>query len=215
MIYVNGDGFAAASYANCSFSWSSQDENQRVRGNLIHPVNLTVSFGKILSLLLHQPYRNEAYEFNSYSKIFRDTYNIIEKENITNVIIIWPTVYNGEVLIDGKYHQFIFNNIDDLADNEIIKNSMYDYMRSFETNNAYATFESNINELCRILDSKGIKHLMISNDKKLPTGNANWLLKETIQNWANTENLLNPNGFLTVNGHKNLTKLIFQSLTNQ
>jgi len=215
MIYVNGDGFAAASFANSSFSWSSQDENQTVRGNLIHPKNLAVSYGKIISLLLHQPYRNEAYQFNSYQKIFKDIYRIVKKENISYVIISWPSAYNGEVLVDGKYYQFTFNQIDKLEYNGEIKKSMYEYMNSFDITNACTVFETELNELCQFLDSNRVKHLMISNEKKLPNGNANWLFKDTLQNWATTENLLNSNGFLTVEGHNSLAKLIFQNLTNQ
>ena len=216
MIYVNGDGFAAASFANSKFSWSSQDENQSIRGFLIHPKNHEVSFGKTVSFLMHQPYRNDAYQFNSHLKIFRETYNIIEKENVSHVIIVWPTIFNGEVFVDNQYHQFTFRYIDDIECNKKIKDSMFDQMRLFNTNTAYDDFENKINDLCQTLNNKGIKHLMISNHQMLPKGNANWLWENnTVRNWAKIENFINEDKFLTVNGHKSLAKLILQNLTNQ
>ena len=216
MIYINGDGFAAASYAACDFSWSRQDSTQFLRGKLIHPKNLTVSFGNIISAILHQPHKIEAWEFNVHSKIFREIYKAIEYNNITYVIITWPSLYKDEVRVENVYYPFSFNGIDKLDYPQNIKDAMYHQMSHFQMPNALSNFENEISNLVNILNSKSIKHLMIPSELKLPVGNANWLWEdETIVSWATKKKLLNHYGFLNKEGHQSLIKIIFDNLTNQ
>jgi hypothetical protein len=57
---------------------------------------------------------------------------------------------------------------------------------------------------------------MIPSDSKLPVGNANWLwTDETIVSWATKHNYLNSFGFLNIQGHQSLFKLVLDRLTNQ
>jgi len=216
VIYLNGDGFAAASYANCNFSYSGQDETHSIKGKLIHPKNIDVSFGKLLSLAMHQPLSIEAWQFNVHSKIFRETYQAIKNNNVSYVIITWPNLFRDEVLVDNRYYAFPFNGIDNLDCNDNIKKEMFEKMKSFQTSNAQLQFENNIKKLCDFLNSKRIKHLMIQSDSKLPVGNANWLwADDNIASWATKNKLLNSFGFLNKDGHQSLFKLIFDNLTNQ
>lgn len=216
MIYINGDGFAAASYAASNFSWSSEDGNHALRGRLIHPKNVSVSFGNIISLILHQPHKIEAWQFNVHSKIFREIYRAIDCNNLSYVIITWPSLYKDEICVDNVYYPFSFNAIDKLNYSKQIKDAMFERMTQFQMSEVQTKFENDINQLCEILKSKDIKHLMIPSELKLPTGNANWLwTDETIVSWATKNKLLNSNGFLNKEGHQNLVKIIFDNLTNQ
>jgi hypothetical protein len=215
VIYLNGDGFAAASYANSIFSWGSQDPSNALKGKLIHPANINSSFGKLLSLTMHQPLRIEAWQYNVHPKIFREVYTAIEN-NISYVIITWPNLFRDEVLVDNVHYSFAFSDIDKLEYPNNVKDAIFEQMKLFQTSNALNNFEQNINQLCTVLDSKRIKHLMIPSDSKLPTGNANWLwTDETIVSWAAKNNYLNSFGFLNTQGHQSLFKLVLDRLTNQ
>ena len=215
MIYLNGDGFAAASYANCEFSYASQDTNYALRGKLIHPNNINCSFGKLLSLALHQPLSIEAWQFNVADKIFREVYKASENK-LSYVIITWPNLLRDEVFLDGHYYTFAFKDIEQLGYDDDVQAAIFEKMKSADMTILKDQFEYNLIELCRYLDSKRIKHLMIPSDSKLPMGNANWLWEDqTIVSWASKNNYLNSFGFLNKIGHQNLFKLVLDRLTNQ
>ena len=98
MIYVNGDGFAAACYAANKYAVANEDIMHFLRGEIPHPVNLSVSFGKVLSNILHQPLRVEANIKSCQAKIFRQTMDAIENSRaIRYVVITWPDFFRGEV----------------------------------------------------------------------------------------------------------------------
>ena len=219
MIYVTGDGFAAASYAACPYSWASQDETYHLHGTLPHIKNLNVSFANRLGLALHQPVRTEAYELALYDRVFSQIENVL-KLNVQYMVISWPSFFRSIVEVDGTTYPFRFLDIEKYTHPNNIKAAMRAKMGSIKTKESYQSFQEKCSDLCSLLDSKKIHYSMMMGENKLPFditfGRWLWDPEETtVKSWAEDNQFLNDFGFLSDIGHKELGKLLIVHLTKQ
>ena len=217
MIYVTGDGFAAASYAACPYSWASQDETYHLHGTLPHIENLNVSFANRLGLALHQPVRTEAYELALYDRVFSQIENVL-KLNVQYMVISWPSFFRYEVEVDGNTYSFMSIEIEKLNYPANIKQAMRTKMGSIKLKETQQNFLEKCNELCNLLDSKKIHYSMMMGENKLPVTFGRWLWdpkETTVKSWAEDNQFLNDFGFLSNIGHKELGKLLIVHLTKQ
>ena len=219
MIYVNGDGFAAASYAVTPYSWANQDETYHLHGTLPHPKNLNVSFSNRLGLALHQPVRTEAYELALYERVFTQIENVL-KLDVQYMVISWPSFFRSTVEVDGVTYTFRFLDIENYSYPANVKAAMRSKMGSIKTKESYQNFQEKCGELCDLLDKRKIKYSMMMGENKLPfdVTFGKWFLdpkEATVQSWAEDNQFLNDFGFLSENGHKELGKLLIVHLTNQ
>ena len=212
MIQVIGDGFSAASYAACQFSWASQDISHKLKGQSVHPKNYDVSFGKLLGDILHDTILIKAYDFITCDDIF----DIAMYANASYLIISWPNLYKGQIRYNNEMIYFNFNDIDKFSPEIRIK--MFEYMSGFELATVQNHFNDKLQILLEHLDAKNIKHLMIMSDSTMPTDIGNWLWNPKTSNikaWAMENGYLNEFGYLNIPGHKKLSQLIAMNLTNQ
>jgi hypothetical protein len=218
MIYVTGDGFAAASYAASNFSWAGQDETYHLHGTLPHPKNLNVSFANKLSLALHNPIRLEAYELSMYDRVFAQIENVLEL-NPKYMVISWPSFFRYVVEVDGTSYSFKSLEIEKSNYPDNIKAAMRAKMGSTKLKETQENFLEKCNKLCNLLETKKVHYSMMMGENKLPFEiNGRWLWdpkETTVKSWAEDNQLLNQNGFLSENGHKELGKLLIVHLTNQ
>ena len=217
MIYVTGDGFAAASYADSAYSWAKQDETYHLHGTLPHPNNLNVSFANRLGLALHQPVRTEAYELALYDRVFNQIENVL-KLNVQYMVISWPSFFRYEVEVDGNTYSFMSIEIEKLNYPANIKQAMRTKMGSIKLKETQQNFLEKCNELCNLLDSKKIHYSMMMGENKLPVTFGRWLWdpkETTVKSWAEDNQFLNDFGFLSDIGHKELGKLLIVHLTKQ
>jgi hypothetical protein len=219
MIYVTGDGFAAASYATCQFSWAGQDETYHLQGTLPHPKNLNVSFTNRLGTALHQPTRLDAWELSSYDRVFTQIENVLDL-NPKYMVISWPSFFRSTVEVDGTIYPFGFLDIEKYDNPDNIKAAMRAKMGSIKTKESYQNFQEKCSNLCNLLESENICYSMIMGENKLPFditfGRWLWDPKETtVKIWAEDNQFLNDFGFLSEIGHKELGKLLIVHLTNQ
>ena len=218
MIYVNGDGFAAASYANSTYSWASQDPDLFLNGQTVHPKNMDASFAKMLSNALHQPLRLEAWERNSQHKILRETRDFIEKNQVDWMVITWPGFFRDEMEHEGVSYQFDFNKIDLYDLDPSIKAAMRTKMQSFNLSAAQDRFRTELEDLCSILEARKIRYAMMMSDATLSIDTGHWAMdpsKTSITKWAAESQNLNGSGFLSEAGQKELAKSLIIYLTSQ
>jgi hypothetical protein len=217
MIYVTGDGFAAASYAACNYSWAGQDETYHLHGTLPHPNNLNVSFANRLGLALHQPVRTEAYELALYDRVFNQIENVL-KLDVQYMVISWPSFFRYAVEVDGTLYTFKSLEIEKSNYPANIKQAMRAKMGSTQLKETQQNFLEKCNELCNLLDHKKIHYSMMMGENKLPVTFGRWLWdpkETTIKSWAEDNQFLNNFGFLSEIGHKELGKLLIVHLTKQ
>ena len=219
MIYVNGDGFAAASYANCAYSWAGQDPTYYVNGSQMHPKNVSVSFANLLSNALHQPLRLEAWQLKDNSSILEEA-QVSLGLRLNYVIITWPNFFRGKIVHEDKIYRFEFNKINTYDVSQEVKDLMRAYTATFNYDALMAEFLRNLRILCEDMEQRKIRYSMAMSDQVLPSpvDFGRWIFDpavQTITSWAATKELLNGAGFLSNVGHKELSKLLIVHLTSQ
>ena len=109
ILYVNGDGHAPAAEAVNQYKTGGEDPNLPHLGRLPHPENLSVSWGKLLSLTLRAGLQCDATVDNTVDSIIDTTTKWVdEKGTDAFVIIQWPDTTNDEDKI-WLFHQDLVN----------------------------------------------------------------------------------------------------------
>jgi len=217
MIYLIGEGFAAASYAQSKFSWASQDPIHHLKGQIPHPANLNVSVGYNLSSILHQPIQVIAHQNNSVDLVFREAQRIAELKETKYVVLVFPTLFSGEILVDGQYYQYLFaQRGSELPDH--VQQLIMENISRFNIETAEINFRNQIGHLTQLFTAKGIRFCYITAETKIDNISAdNWAIDpnfNSIRTWTENNNLLNQFNYLTAKGHIELSKLIIPCLTN-
>lgn len=219
MIYVNGDGIAAASYAACPYSCAGDDASYTLYGVSPHPKNLEASFAKFLSNVFHQQLTVNAHETSCHAKIFRQTMEAIENSHkIRYVVIAWPDFYRGEIWSHGNDVQFNFGQRSDFVGNIFHGEAVQQYIKNFTIQAAHAEFNRMLEDLCSFMDERKIQHAMVMSNNQVDAKSGNWVMDpktDNVMKWAQPLGLLNSSGYLNPKGHIELAKLIIPLLTNQ
>jgi hypothetical protein len=219
MIYVNGDGHAAASYLSTNYSWSSQDPNRKLLGQLPHIKNVEDSFTKKLSVALHQPYRLEAYEHSTLEEVIAQTKTAISL-NPKYVIVIWPNFFQSSVEINGIEFSFDFSEIENYQVSEEVKKAMRAKMIARRLPIIIEDFQKEVGEISNQLEEKNIPYGFMLSKNVLPVSPyyGKWPMDPTkvnVYSWAQSNNFLNHYGYLNPNGHTELSKILIKHLTSQ
>lgn len=222
MIYVNGDGFAAASYSAAPYSFAGQDLKYRLRGQIPHPANFDASFGLTLSNVFHQNLTLDAYEFKSIERIMRETNEAVDRNKINYLVLTFPNFFGGETLINGKMVQFKFSQVRDPATSKELKEAIQRYTEKWDLDIWMPQWLSQLNDLSAKLIAKNVKFAFVMSDSvikyDIPYHQPKWLMdprKETITSWAGPKELLNGAGYLSPQGQTELAKLLINYLTSQ
>lgn len=223
MIYVNGEGFSAASYSAAPFAYAAQDPIYQLKGKSIHPRNFDASYSKFLSNALHQSLRNDAYINSDWRKILRETYQILGTNDVRYLVITWPNFYRGEVLYNNSLTPFVFDDAENTSLPNELRNLIFEFFSKFDLFDEETEFCNATQQLTKDLESKNICHAYMMADKNMHhnifSDNNYWLFNpnnNTLNQWAVDNNLIsNTNNFLSVQGHKELGKILMTHLTNQ
>jgi hypothetical protein len=109
MLYVNGDSHTAAAEAVVAHAFAEDDSALFYLGRAPHPDNLTVSWGKQLSLALKAALRCDAESASSNERIMRTTRSWLAsggKDHPDQLVIIqWSTWEREEWLHNNTYYQ--------------------------------------------------------------------------------------------------------------
>jgi len=219
MIYVNGDGFAAASYSATEYSWASQDPMYILKGYNLHPNNHDVSFAKQLSSIFHDHLQNNASEQNNWRKIIRDTTQAINNNDINYLVVSWPNFFKGEIEFNDRTISFNFNQSDNEQLSFELRNAMHEHFKTFNLKKEEENFIIEINKFSDLLNEKKIKHAFMMGNIVITIPNLNtnnWILNPyhtNIKKWAENK-FLNKFDYITSQGHIELAKIITSHLTN-
>jgi hypothetical protein len=118
MLYVNGDSHTAGAEAVNPHAFAMDDPNLFYLGRAPHPENLSVSWGKLLSLSLSSGFHCGAESASSNSRIIRTTREWLaeRKNSIEDILVIiqWSTWEREEWLYNDMYYQVNASGIDDV-----------------------------------------------------------------------------------------------------
>jgi hypothetical protein len=98
ILYVNGDSHAAAAEAATQFWFCIDDPRVSYLGNLPHPENLEVSWGKLLSLAIKAGYHCDAHADTNNIDVITETRKWIQDNQYQNKLIIiqWGSFTNQQ-----------------------------------------------------------------------------------------------------------------------
>jgi hypothetical protein len=118
ILYVNGDSHTAAAEAVNPHAFAEDDPNFFYMGRAPHPENLTVSWGKLLSMALSAGLHCDAESGSSNNRIMRTTRKWLAESDRTRsdllVIIQWSTWEREEWLHGDDYLQVGASGTDDV-----------------------------------------------------------------------------------------------------
>ena len=118
ILYVNGDSHAAAAEAVNPHAFAMDDGALFYLGRAPHPDNLSVSWGKLLSLALRSGFHCAAESASSNARILRTTRAWLteQKNNLQDILVViqWSTWEREEWLHNGVYYQVGSSGIDDV-----------------------------------------------------------------------------------------------------
>jgi hypothetical protein len=178
ILYVNGDSHTAGAEAVNAHAFAEDDSALFYLGRAPHPENLTVTWGKVLSLALRSGFRCDAESASSNARIIRTTREWLCKGGASHpdqlIIIQWSTWEREEWLNDGIYYQVGASGIDDVPQDlqEKYRNYVLGIDWKYKTEQAH----KDIWEFHKELDEKGIKHIFFNgnNDFSAITDQKDW-----------------------------------------
>lgn len=120
ILYVNGDSHAAAAEAVNPYGFACDDSQYYYLGQVPHPDNLAVSWGKKLADMLDRKLNCHAQAGGSNDRIIRTTQDFIhrfgDQRHNWFMIIQWSTWEREEWLHDGVYYQIGASGMDSVPE---------------------------------------------------------------------------------------------------
>ena len=181
ILFVNGDSHTAAAEAVNPHAFAMDDGALFYLGRAPHPDNLSVSWGKLLSLALRSGFHCAAESASSNARILRTTRAWVaeHKNNLQDILIIiqWSTWEREEWLHNGVYYQVGSSGIDDVPQElqERYKQFVIDTNWQLKTEQAH----NEIWEFHQELEAQGIRHIFFN-------GNNDFSKITNHQDWNNT-----------------------------
>jgi len=181
ILFVNGDSHTAAAEAVNPHAFAMDDGALFYLGRAPHPDNLSVSWGKLLSLALRSGFHCAAESAGSNARILRTTRAWVaeHKNNLQDILIIiqWSTWEREEWLHNGVYYQVGSSGIDDVPQElqERYKQFVIDTNWQLKTEQAH----NEIWEFHQELEAQGIRHIFFN-------GNNDFSKITNHQDWNNT-----------------------------
>ena len=181
ILFVNGDSHTAAAEAVNPHAFAMDDGALFYLGRSPHPDNLSVSWGKLLSLALRSGFHCAAESAGSNARILRTTRAWVaeHKNNLQDILIIiqWSTWEREEWLHNGVYYQVGSSGIDDVPQElqERYKQFVIDTNWQLKTEQAH----NEIWEFHQELEAQGIRHIFFN-------GNNDFSKITNHQDWNNT-----------------------------
>jgi hypothetical protein len=178
ILYVNGDSHTAAAEAVNPHAFAEDDPSLFYLGRAPHPDNLTVSWGKTLSLALRSGFRCDAESASSNARIIRTTREWLSEGGASHpdqlVVIQWSTWEREEWLHNGTYYQVGASGIDHVPQDlqEKYRNFVIDTDWESKTKQAH----NDIWEFHNELKQQGVRHIFFNgnNDFSTITDQQDW-----------------------------------------
>lgn len=163
ILYVNGDSHTAAAEAVNVHAFAEDDPTYFYLGRSPHPDNLSVSWGKLLSLALQAGFYCAAESASSNSRIIRTTkewLSTIQDQGEILIIIQWSTWEREEWLHDGVYYQVNASGVDHVP--QALQEKYRHYIMGIDWQTKTQEAHDEIWAFHNELKSKGIRHIFFN-----------------------------------------------------
>ena len=163
ILYVNGDSHTAGAEAVNTHAFAEDDPKYFYLGRAPHPDNLSVSWGKLLSLALKTGFKCDAESASSNTRIIRTTQEYLAKQSTNEellVIIQWSTWEREEWLHDGVYYQVNASGIDHVP--QALQEKYRHYIMGINWQTKTEEAHNQIWTFHKELEAKGIKHIFFN-----------------------------------------------------
>jgi hypothetical protein len=180
MLYVNGDSHTAAAEAVNPHAWAMDDLNLFYLGKAPHPENLSISWGKLLSLTLKSAFRCDAESGGSNARIMRTTNEWLcgaGKDFPDQLIIIqWSTWEREEWIYNGERYQIGASGTDGVHAG--LEEQYKNFVANIDWQEKTKQAHDQIWQFHEELDSLGIRHIFFN-------GNNNFSRIKDRKDWGN------------------------------
>ena len=163
ILYVNGDSHSAAAEAVNIHAFAEDDPKYFYLGRAPHPDNLSVSWGKLLSLTLRAGLHCAAESASSNARILRTTCEWLDTRRDLEellVIIQWSTWEREEWLHDGVYYQVNASGIDHVP--QELQEKYRQYVMGIDWEWKTQEAHDKIWAFHKELEAKGIRHIFFN-----------------------------------------------------
>lgn len=178
ILYVNGDSHTAAAEAVNPHAFAMDDGDLFYLGRSPHPDNLSVSWGKLLSLALNCGFHCDAESASSNSRILRTTHSWLEdrKHSREDIIMViqWSTWEREEWEYNGVTYQVNASGIDHVPPEA--QDRYRNYIANLNWRQKTLEAHQAIWEFHQNLNAQGIKHIFFNgnNDFSSITDQQDW-----------------------------------------
>ena len=163
ILYVNGDSHSAAAEAVNTHTFAEDDPQYFYLGRAPHPDNLTVSWGKLLSLALRVGLKCDAEGASSNARILRTTRewlaNRPTREDVL-LIIQWSTWEREEWMYEGQYWQVNASGMDHVP--KALQTRYKEFIANVDWKECTQQAHDQIWEFHLELEAQGIRHMMFN-----------------------------------------------------
>jgi hypothetical protein len=163
ILYVNGDSHTAAAEAVNVHAFAEDDPTYFYLGRSPHPDNLSVSWGKLLSLALQAGFYCAAESASSNSRIIRTTkewLSTIQDQGEILIIIQWSTWEREEWLHEGVYYQVNASGIDHVP--HALQEKYRHYIMGIDWERKTQEAHDQIWAFHKELEAQGIRHIFFN-----------------------------------------------------
>jgi hypothetical protein len=163
ILYVNGDSHTAGAEAVNVHAFAEDDPKYFYLGRAPHPDNLSVTWGKLLSLALRTGFHCEAESASSNSRILRTSREwLATRQDLEELLVViqWSTWEREEWLYKDRYLQVNASGVDHVPQDLQEKYRQYIMGVDWEWKTQEA--HDQIWAFHKELEEKGIKHIFFN-----------------------------------------------------
>jgi hypothetical protein len=163
ILYINGDSHTAAAEAANPYAFAEDDGQYFYMGRAPHPDNLSVSWGKLLSLSLQTGLKCDAESASSNTRILRTTREWLAlQKDLKNLLVIiqWSTWEREEWLHNGVYYQVNASGIDHVPVE--LQEKYRQYILGIDWQHKTEEAHRQIWQFHEELQAQGIKHIFFN-----------------------------------------------------
>ena len=164
ILYVNGCSHSAAAEAAVPYGWAADDQQYCDQGEVAHPANLAVSYGRHIADALNAELICQARSGGSNDRIIRTTTDWIENNRgrlaDTFMILQWTTWEREEWFHGGTWHQVNASGIDIVPDE--LQHRYKNYVINVDWAVKTLQAHDKIWNMHKYLKELGIRHLFFS-----------------------------------------------------
>jgi len=163
ILYVNGDSHTAGAEAVNVHAFAEDDPKYFYLGRAPHPDNLSVTWGKLLSLALRTGFHCEAESASSNSRILRTSREwLATRQDLEELLVViqWSTWEREEWLYNDRYLQVNASGVDHVPQDLQEKYRQYIMGVDWEWKTQEA--HDQIWAFHKELEEKGIKHIFFN-----------------------------------------------------